>query len=180
MDKRINILVAYVSGYGATAGVAKEIGEVFNQLGAKAEVTPIKNLELLEKYDAVIVGSAIQYDRWMPDARRFVTTNQELLSQVQVAYFFTCLALSVDNGKTRQQANKYSDKIKALSSMVNPVSVGQFAGAVNFTKMPFFLRQLFKLFSKISGVKEGDYRDWNAVRAWAKDVYTKMNLENKA
>jgi hypothetical protein len=30
------------------------------------------------------------------------------------------------------------------------------------------------LFNK--GVKEGDYRDWNAIRAWAKDAQLKLNL----
>lgn len=177
MNNRKNILVTYVSGYGATADVAEAIAEVLNRLGDNAEVKSVKSAESLENYDAIIVGSAIQYDRWMPDARQFVKTNQELLCQLPVAFFFTCLALSVDNEQTRQQGNKYSDKIKALSPMIKPVSVGQFAGAVDFSKMSFFLRQLFKLFSKISGVKEGDYRDWDAIRTWARDVHAKMNVK---
>ena len=59
--------------------------------------------------------------------------------------------------------------------MISPVSVGQFAGAVNFSKLPFILRQLFKLFSFIAGGKEGDYRDWDAIRAWAQDVHSNIN-----
>jgi len=179
MDNNQNILVVYASDFGSTAGVAEAIGEELDQLGANVNVKDIKSVEQLENYDAVIVGSAIQYDRWMPDARQFVTTNQEFLNQVPVAYFFTCLTLSVNDEGTRQQANKYSDKIKALTPIVNPVSIGQFAGAVNFSKLPFILRQLFKLLSLITGVKEGDYRDWDAIRTWAKNVHTKMNLENK-
>ena len=167
-----NILVAYASGFGATAGVAEAIGEVLIQAGANVDVKHIKNVEQLKNYDVVFVGSAIQYDRWMPDARQFVTANQEYLKQIPVAFFFTCLALSVNNEGTRQQANKYSEKLKALSPMVSPVSVGQFAGAVNFSKMPFILRQLFKLFSFFTGAKEGDYRDWDAIRSWAQDVHS--------
>jgi len=174
MGDKKNILVAYASSYGATAGVAEAIAEVLSQAGASVVVKRIKSVESLESYDAVIIGSAIQYDHWMPEARQFVTTNQAFLNQVPVAYFFTCLALSVDNEATRQQAYKYSDKIKALSPTIKPVSIGRFAGAVNFSKMPFILRQLFKLFAKITGVKEGDYRDWNTIRTWAMQLHLKM------
>ena len=32
---------------------------------------------------------------------------------------------------------------------------------------------------QILGVQEGDYRDWDAIRAWAKDTQLKLNLAPK-
>lgn len=42
---------------------------VLNQDAANVDVKNIKNVEVLQNYDVIFIGSAIQYNRWMPDAR---------------------------------------------------------------------------------------------------------------
>jgi menaquinone-dependent protoporphyrinogen oxidase len=156
------ILVAYASESGTTAEVAEAIGEVLCQEGNTVETKWVKN-------------SAIQYDRWMPEAAELVKANQKILQQLPVAYFFTCLVLHKLNTKGDLKAKKYSDKLQALVPQVKPVSIGGFVGVLDYSKMGFFSRLLMKVILFNKGVKEGDYRDWDAIRAWAKDTQLKLN-----
>jgi len=171
------ILVAYASQFGTTGEVAEAIGKILCQGGATVETKWVKNVKDLKNYDAVIIGSAIQYDRWMPDAAEFVTANQNILSKLPVAYFFTCLVLSKQTEKAEHKAIVYSDKLYSLVPQVKPVSVGRFAGVLDYSKMSFFFRLIFKVISSITGVPEGDYRDWNTIRSWAKGVHYKLSNE---
>jgi menaquinone-dependent protoporphyrinogen oxidase len=169
------ILVAYASESGTTAEVAEAVGEVLCQEGNMVETKWVKNVSDLNNYDAVIIGSAIQYDRWMPEATEFVTANQNILSKLPVAYFFTCLALSIrsENAK-KKKAMVYSDKLYALIPQVKPVDVGRFAGVLDYSKLSFFFRLIFKAILPILGVQEGDYRDWEAIRLWTKSMHIKL------
>lgn len=169
------ILVAYASQFGSTGGVAEAIAEVLRGGGATVEAKQIENVKDLNAYDAVIIGSAIQYDRWMPEAAEFVTVNQDILSKLPVAFFFTCLTLSRQTEKSRRQAMAYADKISTSFSRVKPLDVGRFAGALNYSKMSFFSRSLAKILMTILRVPEGDYRDWHAIRSWAKDIGSKLS-----
>jgi menaquinone-dependent protoporphyrinogen oxidase len=171
------ILVAYASEFGTTRDVAEVIGEVLCEGGASVDIKWVNNVKDLNHYDAVIIGSAIQYDKWMPEAIQFVTTHQNSLSQLPVAYFFTCLTLSRLTEKTERQAMAYSDKIYSLLPQVKPVSVGRFAGVLDYSKMSFFYRQISRVLYFILGVKEGDYRDRDAIRAWAKAMQYDLSIK---
>jgi len=164
------ILIAYASECGTTAEIAVAIGDALCENGNSVETLWIKNVKDISKYDAVIIGSAILYEKWMPEARKFVENNQDTLKNMPVAYFITCMALSSKEDAARQQAIEYSDKISDLAPQVKPVSVGQFAGVLDYSKISFFKRVLTKAAMARHKVKEGDYRDWDAIRSWAKSI----------
>ncbi len=168
------ILIAYSSQFGTTGEVAEAIGEVLCQSGATVETKWVENVKGLNNYDAVIIGSAIQYDRWMPEATEFVTANQKILSKLPVAYFITCLVLSKRTAKAEQKALAYSRKLISLVSDVKPISVGHFAGVLDYSKMSFFFRLIARGIMTMIGVKEGDYRDWDAISSWAKGIHFKL------
>jgi menaquinone-dependent protoporphyrinogen oxidase len=153
------------------------IGKILCQGGATVETKWVKNVKDLKNYDAIIIGSAIQYDRWMTEATEFVTANQNILSKLPVAYFFTCLVLSKQTEKAEHKAMVYSNKLYSLVPQVKLVSVGRFAGVLDYSKMSFFFRQIFKVISSITGVPEGDYRDWDTIRSWAKGFHYKLSNE---
>jgi menaquinone-dependent protoporphyrinogen oxidase len=168
------ILIAYASEFGTTGEVAEAIGEVLCQEGNTVETKWVNNVKDLNNYDAVIIGSPIRYDKWMSEATEFVTANQKILQQLPVAYFFTCLVLHKLNPKGDLDAKEYSDKLQALVPQVKPVSIRGFVGVLDYSKMGFFSRILMKVILFNKGVKEGDYRDWDAIRAWAKDTQLKL------
>ena len=171
-----HILVCYATGYGSTQQVAEFIGKLLQEEGASVDVKNIQTITQLENYDAVIVGSPIQYDTWVPVARNFVKNNTALFKKIPVAYFFNCLTLAKRNEKTLAQANKYADTVRSINSEIQPVSIGQFAGAVKLSVLPIVFKLLFYFLLKFVGVKEGDYRDWDAITAWTNKTVEKMAL----
>ena len=164
------ILIAYASESGSTAEVAEAIGNALCEEGYAVETKWIKNVKDINNYDAVIIGSAIIYENWMPEAREFVKSNQDILKDMPVAYFITCMALSSKEEAAMQQAIEYSDKLCDLVPQVKPVSVGRFAGVLDYSKISFLKRMLTKAAMAINNVEEGDYRDWDAIRSWAKSI----------
>jgi menaquinone-dependent protoporphyrinogen oxidase len=58
-----------------------------------------------------------------------------------------------------------------VRNLVNPVSEGYFAGALDFSKLPFSLNVLAMRLVVLSGTwKEGDHLDRNAISDWAKNL----------
>jgi menaquinone-dependent protoporphyrinogen oxidase len=113
----------------------------------------------------------------MSEATKFLTAHQHVLRTVPVAYFFTCLVLSHRTEKAEKKAKAYAKKLSTLLPQVTPVSVGRFAGVLDYRKMSFFSRLVFKIALSIMGVQEGDYRDWDAIVSWAKGLHGKLTHE---
>ena len=160
------VLVAYDSKLGSTAEVAKFMGSVLSEQGASIAVKPFLEVDDLETYDSVIIGSAIRYDRWLPDATAFVKENRTTLSNVPVSFFFTCLTLAKPTPTALLKAEGYADKLRSLAPEVKPMAVGGFAGVLQFARTPWPARLALRMLSIATGVKEGDYRDWAAIRLW--------------
>ena len=62
-----------------------------------------------------------------------------------------------------------------VRTLVRPVSEGLFAGALDISKVPTLKdRVLFRL-SVLFGVwREGDHRDWKAIRGWAESLVPRL------
>jgi len=169
-----HILVCYATSYGSTQQVAEFIAKVLKNRGALVDIINIRTITQLENYDAVFIGSAIQFDAWMPVARNLVKNNTALFKKIPVAYYFNCMTLAKRNEKTLAQANKYAESVRLLNPEIHPVSVGQFAGAIKFSVLPVYLKLLFYFLLKFVGLKEGDYRDWNEIKIWTNETAEKM------
>lgn len=168
------ILVTYASRFGATAGVAEAIGKTLAELGAPVDVLPMKDVVDLTAYRAVVAGSAINGGVWLPEALQFVRAHQAELRQRPFAAFLVCMTLSMKNGE--QYRSSIANWLDLVQALVRPVSEGLFAGALDIRKIPSFSDRLKFRLSVLFGVwKEGDHRDWNAIRAWAESLYPVLN-----
>jgi menaquinone-dependent protoporphyrinogen oxidase len=170
-DAQHKILIAYASHCGSTGEVAQAIGQVLCEAGAAVDVRLVKNVSDLSPYRAVIVGSSIRSSNWLPEAVEFVKMHRDALSRVPVAYFLTCLALVA--GQTRSAVMSFLDPVRDHVPQVQPVDVGLFKGKLDFGMLPFVYRFVWPLTAG-GGVREGDYRDWEAIRSWATELYPKL------
>ena len=120
----------------------------------------------LTQFRAVVAGSAIRNRQWLPEAMQFLQTHQTALQQKPFAAFLVCMTLAMKNGENyRPQVAAWLNPVCAL---VKPVATGLFAGALNIGKIESFGDRLKFRLSVLFGVwKEGDHRDWQAIREWA-------------
>lgn len=167
------ILVTYASRTGTTAGVAEAIGRTLAEKGAEVDVVPMQEVKDVTLYRAVVAGSAIQSQQWLPEAMQFMRTHQAALKQKPFAMFSVCMTLAMKEGeKYRPQVAEWLAPVRAL---VRPVSEGLFAGALDIRKIPSFSDRLKFKISVATGVwSEGDHRDWEAINAWANDLIRKL------
>jgi menaquinone-dependent protoporphyrinogen oxidase len=161
------VLVAYDSRLGSTAEVAAHIGRVLAELGASVDVVRIDRVTDLGQYDHVIIGSAIRYDRWLPEAKAFVESNRDALSRVPTALFFTCLALATGSEPGKRKAAGYAEQLRQLLPEASDVHVAGFAGVLDPSRGPLWTRLLLRVISRATGIAPGDYRDWDKIRQWS-------------
>lgn len=164
--KKLKVLVAYASRCGSTGEVAEAIGQILCNDGVGVDVRLVENVKDLSSYQSVIVGSAVRRSKWLPEAVDFVEVNRDFLKEVPVAYFLTCLALSKNTEETRGKASTYLDSVCKVAPQVRPLRIGLFAGVLDYSKLSWGMRMVMKRKMDKVGVKEGDYRDWNAIRTW--------------
>ena len=58
------ILVTYASKHGATAEIARRIGETLTQAGCQVALAEAKTVKDITPYQAVVLGSAVYYGLW--------------------------------------------------------------------------------------------------------------------
>lgn len=170
MNQNQPILVTYATRTGSTTGIAETIARTLVESGAAVEVRPMSEMKDLSPYAAVIAGSAIQGQKWLPEALRFVKDHRSELSRKPFAAFMVCITLSMQNAEQyRQGVEGWMAPVRAL---VTPVKEGYFAGALDFHKMPFSLNALMMRLPVLLGIwRRGDHRDWNAIRSWAVQLH---------
>jgi menaquinone-dependent protoporphyrinogen oxidase len=154
------VLISYASQCGSTGEVAQAIGQTLCAAGAAVDVRRAQDVADVGAYRAVIVGSAVYMRRLMPEAVAFVDANHTALGQVPVAYFVVCGTLKEDTTETRRQAAAFLDPLRQT---VPPVSEGLFAGVMDYSKVSF----LQQVVIRVMGEGEGDFRNWEAIEAWA-------------
>jgi len=79
-----------------------------------------------------------------------------------------CMTLAIGEGKYREEVKEFMVPVRAL---VKPISEGFFAGVLDIKKVPTFGDRIKFRISVMMGIwKEGDHRDWNAIRQWAAEL----------
>ena len=163
------ILITYASRTGSTAGIAERIGKILTESGAEVDVLPMREVSDLAKYKAVIAGSAIQSQQWLPEAMQFLKAYREILASKTVVIFSICMTLAMPNGaKYRDEVAKWLDPVRQL---VMPIDEGYFAGTLDINKIPGWMNKIKFHISVFLGVwKPGDHRNWSAINTWVKNL----------
>lgn len=167
MSKKI--LVTYATRTGWTVGVAEAIGKTLEENGAQVDVIPMREVKDLSAYQSVVAGSSINGAAWMPEAMQFIRAHQSELKSKPFATFQVCMTLAMRNGENyRPHVMAWLEPVRRL---VKPVREGFFAGGLEIRRIPSFADRLKFRISVLFGVwKEGDHRDWNAIRSWTLDT----------
>ena len=158
------VLVTYATRAGSTQEIAESIGGVLYVLGAKADVLHIDDVESLDAYDSIVIGSAIRMGRWLPEAVDFIDTHHDPLVVKPVALFTVCMTLSEDTEENREKVLAFMEPVM---NTVDPVSVGLFGGCAD----PDNLSVVERIILRTAIGETGDFRNWDTIRGWIKEIF---------
>ena len=163
------ILVAYASRKGSTAGIAQAIGKELVSAGHTVDVIEMKTVTTVVGYNAVVIGAPLYIGSIVKDAGNFVGRFRDQLAKLPVAAF------AVGMAPASHDAKKVEESMKALHASLAPlipVAATMFAGKLDPTKLSFILRKMTEFVKSPTG----DYRDWNVIAAWARELPGKMGV----
>ncbi len=161
-------LIAYVSQMGSTAEIAQAIGRELDATGNSVEVREMKGIDSIEGYRAVVIGSPVYMAAIEKDVAHFVARHRDGLSRIPVAAFAVGIA-PVDHRVGSVES--VLEKLRASLDPVKPVAVTMFAGRLELARMSFVQRTMTGLMKVLTG----DFRDWEAIRAWARGLPAVFN-----
>jgi menaquinone-dependent protoporphyrinogen oxidase len=167
MDSRI--LVAYATRSGSTAEIAQAIGEELTKAGFTVNVAEIKAVSMLAGYTAVVIGGPLYMGSVDGAVGKFVKNNREQLLKLPVAAFVVGLApKNPDPGAVEMAMAALKKSLEPLA----PESSVLFAGKLDPAKVNFVMRK----FLEMAKIPAGDFRDWDTIAAWARELPGKMGL----
>lgn len=156
----MRVLVTVASRHGATARIADVVGERLADQGLEVRSLPAESVSSLDGYDAVVLGSAIYVGRWAKPARHLVERHAAALRSMPVWLFS-----SGPIGEPLKPVLAVED-VAALVAATGARGHETFAGALS----PEALSVPERALAKVLGAPAGDFRDWEAVTAWADSV----------
>jgi menaquinone-dependent protoporphyrinogen oxidase len=163
------ILVAYVSKKGSTAEIARAIAKELQAAGHTADATDVATIVSPAGYAAVVIGGPMYMGHIDPRVGKFMKRNAGELAKLPVAGFVVCIAAASKDPEGMAWAGK---ALKKALAPVQPAAEAIFAGKLNPEKLSWFERWITK---KVN-TPVGDFRDWAAIAAWARELPWKMNV----
>lgn len=170
----MNVLVAYATRHGATAGIAERIAEDLRAAGLSSDAVPAKEVHDIGPYDALVIGGAAYMFHWSKDALTFVKRHRTELGSRPV-WLFSSGPLGTDpvdkDGRDVLESSRPRE-FDDLEAMLHPRDQRVFFGAYDPTAAPIGLseRMLGLMPAARDGLPAGDFRDWPAIDAWAQDI----------
>jgi menaquinone-dependent protoporphyrinogen oxidase len=159
------ILVAYASKYGATAEIAKRIGERLEEEGLEVKVLPAEKLKEVASYGAVVLGSAVYAGQWRKEAADFLQANEQALKEMPV-WLFSSGPTGEGNPVELMKGWRFPESLQAVADRVDPRETAFFMGDIDMKRLNLPERMIVKAIK----APTGDYRDWDSIEAWAGSI----------
>lgn len=166
----MKVLVSAASKHGATSEVAEEIAkelrEALQERGgeggedAAVEVRPPEEVNSVEDYDAVVLGSAVYAGHWLESARELAERHASALSE-RPTWLFSV-------GPIGNPPKPEEDPVDVAGILGATKAWGHrvFAGKLDRGKLGFAEKAMVLALR----APEGDFREWKAIRNWARDI----------
>jgi menaquinone-dependent protoporphyrinogen oxidase len=156
----LKALVTVASRHGATSDIGEAIASRLRQHGHEASTAPPDEVAEVGPYDAVILGSAVYMGRWLPAAVDFADRHLVALRDRSVWLFS-----SGPLGDPPVPAGDAAD-VPSLVERVGAREHRTFAGELQEGALGFKERLIVRMVK----APYGDFRDWNAIDAWADTI----------
>lgn len=156
----MQVLIATASRHGSTFDIADEIARVLTRRGCVVVNRPANEVDSVDRFDAVIVGSAVYMGRWLPEALALVTRDAAELAGRPVWLFSSGPIGDPPQPETDPQGvGEMLQRVRARGHRV-------FAGRLDAAR----LGMAEKVIVGMLRAPKGDFRDFAAVTAWAGEI----------
>ena len=164
----MKVLVAGASKHGSTREIANRIAVELCAAGLDADLSDAGSVMSLDGYDAVVLGSAIYMGSWMPEAKHLVERFQPRLAVLPV-WLFSSGPLGTDDPQPAGDPGQIPGLIEQTQARGHRV----FTGKLDRAELRFGERMI----TKMVHAPEGDFRDWDAIRSWAREIAADLCAE---
>jgi menaquinone-dependent protoporphyrinogen oxidase len=161
------VLVAFAGRNGGTRQIAEVIAAELGESGLTVDVRDAADVATVDDYAAVIVGSALYYHRWRPEAVRLLEKHAKALSERPVWLFHSG---PCGPGAAQVQVSLPA-KVALLAARIDAERTVTFGGRLDPAAVHGLIPRLLA-----SGQRAGDFRDWDRIRAWARDVGRRVRI----
>ncbi len=155
----MRVLITTASRHGSTAEIATAIARRLRARSADVDVATPTAVATLDRFDAVIIGSAVYAGTWMKEARAFLDTFADALAHRQVWIF--------SSGPLGDEGEGIADeRIEELTRASGALGHHVFAGRLDRGE----LNVAERLLARMVHAPDGDFRDWDDVDRWADSI----------
>jgi menaquinone-dependent protoporphyrinogen oxidase len=182
------VLVVYGSRHGGTRGIAEQIGDVLRTEGLEAVVASASEASDVQTADAFVIGSGIYMGSWLDEPLEFMRRHQDALGARPTWLFSSGPLLGSTKGTPGADAltdalgpadgpgSGGRKKVEALSAAIHPRDHRVFFGAFDPKDPPKSMseRVVRMMPAAKNMLPPGDFRNWDAIEAWAREIATTL------
>lgn len=168
------VLVVHASDHGSTREIAERIATRLSERGLAAKALSVDEADDPAGYDAVVLGSAVHSQAWLPEATRWARRHSAVLAERPVWLFSVSLvgqSSSAFPGPVGNLARKLKERRPPKAAVEIRQAIGP-RGSHSFTGVirPDHWGRLGRTVFRALGGRWGDHRDWDEVDTWAAEV----------
>src|SRR5215213_11157843 len=171
----MKVLVSAASKHGATLEIAEEISrgllEALHERGGGVvvDVLPAERVSSVEEYDAVVLGSAVYAGHWLEPARELAERHAGAMAARPV-WLFSSGPVGDPPKPAEEESVDVTGILEATGARDHRVFSGQLdKGTLGFAEKAIVLALR---------VAEGDFRDWEVIRVWAREIAAEVHSES--
>ena len=163
----MTVLVAYASKRGSTAEIAETVAATLRREGLGVCLMRAEDVQDLERYDAVVLGSAVYMKRWRGDARDFLKKHRKALRQMPLwAFSSGPVGDPANDNPEWTEPPQIVEKVEDLGGRDHVV----FGGCLPAQPQGFMERAMVEGTPK----EHRDRRDWAEIREWARQIAAEL------
>jgi menaquinone-dependent protoporphyrinogen oxidase len=179
----MNVLVAYATRHGATAGIAEQLAARLRSRGLDAVARPVVADLDLAQFDAFVVGAAAYMGGWLQEGTTFVRRNRARLAGRPTWLFSSGPVGPPIDAKGRDVLAASVPKEFGEFMSLAPRGMKVFFGAFDVNAPPVGVAE--RLMHHLPAVARtaipaGDFRDWEAIDAWADEIAASLAVTSGA
>lgn len=163
----MTVLVAYASKRGSTREIAETVAATLRREGLGVCLERVEDVESLEPYDAIVIGSAVYMKRWRGDARHFLKKHRKALRHKPFWVFSSGPVGDPANDNPEwMEPPKIAEKVEELGGKGHVV----FGGCLPSEATGFMVKAM------VEGTPREfrDRRDWAQIRDWAHQIASSL------